>query len=139
MLYLLPLSLDEVQRFDSPPRDLWETLWTGGYPRIHDRGLDAGEWLADYVATYVQRDVRQVLNVTDLDAFTTFVRLVAARTGQELNLSSLGGDAGVSHNTVRAWLSVLEPLPRLLYGGDRRETRGGVEVIPWTEVQSVVW
>lgn len=108
MLYLLPLSLDEVRRFPSPPADLWATLWTGGYPRIHDRGLDAADWLADYVATYVQRDVRQVLNVTNLDAFTTFLRLTAARTGQELNLSALGADAGVSHNTARAWLSVLE-------------------------------
>lgn len=108
LLHLLPLSLDEVRRFDRPPGDLWVTLWTGAYPRIHDRSLNAGDWLADYVATYVQRDVRQVLNVTDLDAFTSFLRLVAARTGQEINLSTLGGDAGVSHNTARAWLSVLE-------------------------------
>ena len=108
LLHLLPLSLEEVRRFDTPPRDLWATLWIGGYPRIHDRGLNAGEWLADYLATYVQRDVRQVLNVTDLDAFTSFLRLVAGRTGQELNLSTLGSDAGVSHNTARAWLSVLE-------------------------------
>jgi predicted AAA+ superfamily ATPase len=83
-------------------------VWTGGYPRIHDRRLNASEWLADYATTYVQRDVRQVLNVGDLDAFTRFLRLAATRTAQELNLSTLGGDAGVSHNTVRAWLSVLE-------------------------------
>ena len=108
LLHLLPLSLEEVRRFDKPPRELWATLWIGGYPRIHDRELNAGVWLADYVATYVQRDVRQVLNVTDLDAFTSFLRLVAGRTGQELNLSTLGSDAGVSHNTARAWLSVLE-------------------------------
>lgn len=108
LLYLLPLSLEEVLRFESAPRALWPTVWTGGYPRIHDRQLNAGEWLADYVATYVQRDVRQVLNVADLEAFTSFLRLTAARTGQELNLSTLGGDAGVSHNTARAWLSVLE-------------------------------
>jgi predicted AAA+ superfamily ATPase len=60
------------------------------------------------VSTYLQRDVRQVLNVVDLSAFTTFLRLAAGRTGQELNLSSLGADAGVSHNTARSWLSVLE-------------------------------
>lgn len=108
LLHLLPLSLEEVRRFDRPPSDLWTTVWTGGYPRIHDRGLNAGEWLADYVATYVQRDVRQVLNVTSLDAFTQFLRLAAARTGQDLSLTALGGDAGVSHNTARAWLSVLE-------------------------------
>lgn len=108
LLHLLPLALDEVGRFEGAPSGLWETVWAGGYPRIHDRGLDAGEWLADYVATYVQRDVRQVLKVNDLDTFTTFLRLAAGRTAQELNLSSLGGDAGVTHNTARSWLSVLE-------------------------------
>lgn len=108
LLNLLPLSLEEVRRFEGAPTDLWSTVWTGAYPRIHDRGLPAGSWLADYTATYVQRDVRQVLNVSDLDAFTAFLRLAAGRTAQERNLSSLGGDAGVSHNTARAWLSVLE-------------------------------
>jgi predicted AAA+ superfamily ATPase len=108
LLRLLPLSLDEVRLFPSPPPDLWSTLWTGGYPRIPDRGLDPATWLADYVETYVQRDVRQVLNVTDLIAFTTFMKLCAGRTAQEQNLSSLGGDSGVSYNTARAWLSVLE-------------------------------
>ncbi|MDX1395275.1 MAG: ATP-binding protein [Gemmatimonadota bacterium] len=108
LLHLLPLSLEEVRRFERAPEELWETVWSGGYPRIHDRGLDAADWLRDYTATYVQRDVRQVLDVTDLDAFTTFLRLVAGRTSQELNRSSLGSDAGVTHNTARSWLSVLE-------------------------------
>ena len=108
LLQLLPLSLDEVRLFPSPPADLWTTVWTGGYPRIYDRGLRPGQWLADYVATYVQRDVRQVLNVADLDSFTTFLKLAAGRTGQEINRSALGADTGVSHNTARAWLSVLE-------------------------------
>ena len=107
MLHLLPPSLDELQRFDRPPKDLFTTLWYGAYPRIHDRGLDPGRWLADYVTTYVQRDVRQLTNVTDLQAFTTFLRLAAGRTANEVNLSALGGDAGVTHNTARAWLSVL--------------------------------
>jgi uncharacterized protein len=107
-LHLLPLSLDEVRRFPSYPVDLWESLFIGGFPRIYDRGLEPAQWLGDYVATYVQRDVRQVLNVTDLDAFTTFLRLAATRTGQELNLAGLGADAGVTHNTARAWISVLE-------------------------------
>lgn len=80
----------------------------GGYPRIYDRSLEPTQWLGDYIATYVQGDVRQVLNVTDLDAFTPFLRLAAARTGQELKLAGLGADAGVTHNTARAWVSVLE-------------------------------
>jgi uncharacterized protein len=108
ILHLLPLSRDEVGHFPGAPTDLFELLWTGGYPRIYDRGIPAGQWLADYVATYVQRDVRQILNIGDLNRFTAFLRLCAAHTAQELRLSALGSDAGVSHNTANAWLSVLE-------------------------------
>lgn len=108
LLNLLPLSLEEVRRFPKPPGDVWTTVWTGGYPRIHDRRLPAGGWLADYTTTYLQRDVQQVLRVTDLDAFAMFLCLAAGRTAQEQNLSSLGADAGITHPTARAWLSVLE-------------------------------
>lgn len=108
VLTLLPPSLDELQRFEAAPTDLLTTLWMGAYPRIHDRGIPAARWLADYLATYVQRDVRAVLNIGDLLAFTDFIRLCAGRSGQEINLSKLGGDAGISHNTARQWLSVLE-------------------------------
>lgn len=108
VVHLMPPGLDELRRFPVPPRELIELLWTGAYPRIHDRGIPAGRWLADYLTTYVQRDVRQVLNVGDLDTFTLFVRLCAGRTAQVLNLSALASDCGVTHNTARAWLSVLE-------------------------------
>lgn len=108
VLDLLPLGLDERMQGPRPPADLWACLLEGGYPRIASQGIPAGRWLADYVTTYVQRDVRQVLNVSDLNAFTGFVRLCAGRTGQELNLSALGADAGITHATARAWLSVLE-------------------------------
>jgi uncharacterized protein len=70
--------------------------------------VPAERWLADYVTTYVERDVRSVLDIGDLHAFATFVRLCAAHTGQTVNLAALGGDCGVSHNTARSWLSVLE-------------------------------
>jgi len=106
--HLLPLGLDEVRLFPRPPEDLLTTVWTGGYPRIHDRGLPPHEWLASYTATYVERDVRTVLNVGNLTAFQTFLRLCAGRSGQILNLSALGADCGISHNTARAWLTVLE-------------------------------
>jgi predicted AAA+ superfamily ATPase len=108
LLQLLPLGLDEVRRFPSPPHDLLQLIWTGGYPRIYDRGLPADEWLANYVATYVERDVRQVLQVGDLVAFQTFLRMSAGRAGQLLNLSALGADCGVTHATARSWVSVLE-------------------------------
>lgn len=108
LLQLLPLSLGEILSFPKSPRDLWTLIWTGGYPRIFDRRLPAAEWLSSYVATYVERDVRQMMNVADLLAFQAFLRLCAGRVGQMLNLSSLGADAGVTHTTARAWLSVLE-------------------------------
>jgi hypothetical protein len=105
---LLPLSLDEIRRFPVSPPDLWSVVWTGGYPRIYDQDLPAGEWLASYAATYVERDVRQVLQVGDLLAFQTFLRMCAGRVGQLLNLSGLGADCGITHATARQWLSVLE-------------------------------
>lgn len=105
---LLPLSLAELAAGGHVGDDLWAQLLRGGFPRIFDRGLDAPRWLRNYLASYVERDVRRLLNVGDLDRFQTFVRLSAGRTGREVNLSSLGADAGVSHNTARSWLSVLQ-------------------------------
>ena len=78
------------------------------YPRIFDRQIPPHAWLADHVATHVQRDVRQLLNVGDLRAFTNFLQLCAGRTAGETHLSRLGADAGISHNTAKAWLCVLE-------------------------------
>jgi hypothetical protein len=89
-------------------KDIEYYMFTGGYPRIYDRGLDAREWLQQYYMTYVERDVRAIVNVSQLDLFDRFVRLLAARTGSILNLSSLAGDCGISQPTARAWLSVLE-------------------------------
>lgn len=108
ILVLLPPQLSELRSFSNAPGDLYPLLWQGAYPRIYDRGIPAHQWLADYTATYVQRDVRQVTNVHDLQAFSEFLKLCAGRTAQEINLSQLGSDAGLSHNTARAWLSVLE-------------------------------
>ncbi|MDE3032670.1 MAG: ATP-binding protein, partial [Acidobacteriota bacterium] len=108
VLHLLPPSLEELRRFPNPPDSLFDTLFAGAYPRIHDRSIPPSRWLSDYLATYVQRDVRQVLNVGDLVTFTTFLRLCAGSTAQELNLSRLATDAGISQPTARAWLSVLE-------------------------------
>jgi predicted AAA+ superfamily ATPase len=107
-LVLLPPSLEELRGFLNAPTDLYTLLWQGSYPRIYDRDIPAHQWLSDYVATYLQRDVRQLLNVGDLQAFSMFLKLCAGRAAQELNLTALGADAGISHNSARAWLSVLE-------------------------------
>ena len=125
ILHLLPFSLAELtgrppldlarlgrtvprRRTTAPGRNLLETLFTGFYPRIHDQRIPPRDWLAAYYATYVERDVRTVVNVGDLEAFGRFVRLCAGRCGQLLNLSALAGDCGISHSTARRWLSVLE-------------------------------
>jgi predicted AAA+ superfamily ATPase len=80
ILHLLPLSRDEVRRFRRHPRTLDETLLGGGYPRIFDQRLAPSEWLASYVATYVERDVRTITNVGDVVAFQRFVQMCAGRT-----------------------------------------------------------
>lgn len=108
LLELMPLSLEELRRFPEPPSDLLTLLWRGSYPAVYDRELEAGDWYPSYVATYLERDVRAILSVGDLLAFQTFLRLCAGRASQLVNFSALAADAGVSHNTARAWLSVLE-------------------------------
>jgi predicted AAA+ superfamily ATPase len=85
-----------------------QMLYAGFYPRIHDRNLNPTEALSFYVSTYIERDVRQMVAVTDLDRFETFLRLCAGRTGQLLNMQSIGNECGVTHNTVKSWLSVLQ-------------------------------
>lgn len=87
---------------------LFDTLWTGGYPRIHDKHIPPQQWLANYVQTYIERDVRSIVNVSDLETFTRFVRLCAGRTGQILNLQSFGNDCGIDSKTAKRWLSILE-------------------------------
>jgi uncharacterized protein len=108
MMVLLPFSRAELASADLAPDRLPEMLFQGSYPPVHDRDLDPRGWYANYVATYIERDVRQLVNVRDLRAFETFLRMCAARSGQLVNLSGLASDCGISHNTARAWLSVLE-------------------------------
>lgn len=88
--------------------DLWQTLRTGFYPRIHDRGIPAGVWLPDYLQTYLERDVRSLSNIGDLERFERFLVLCAGRAGQLLNYSGLASDCGVSVDTARRWTSVLK-------------------------------
>jgi predicted AAA+ superfamily ATPase len=104
---LLPLAGSELLRADQLPATLDELLYRGGYPAIYDRDVDPHVWLANYVATYVERDVRSLAAIRDLETFTRFVRMCAARSGQLLNTTSLGNDVGVSQQTVKAWLSIL--------------------------------
>jgi len=105
---LLPFSLYELQETRKTPKSLDELLFKGLYPPIYDRKLEPHIWHNNYVDTYLERDVRQLINVRDLSSFQRFIRMCAARTGQLLNLSSLASDCGITHNTAKAWISVLE-------------------------------
>lgn len=107
MARLLPFSYGELYGARAPG-SVNEMLYAGFYPRIHDRQLNPTEALSFYTSTYVERDVRQILAVSDLGRFETFLQLCAGRTGQLLNMQSLGGECGVTHNTIKSWLSVLQ-------------------------------
>lgn len=106
ILKLLPFSYAEAYAKQSP--DLNDVLFRGFYPRIHDKRLDPTEAYAFYVETYLERDVRALLEIRNRSAFELFLRLCAGRTGQLLNLTALSNDVGVSAHTVKSWLSVLE-------------------------------
>ncbi len=124
ILELLPLSVAELagrpaltpEQLSSPPTQaegeprlaLEDLLFRGLYPRLHAQGLDASAWLDGYIRTYVERDVRSLTNIGNLEAFSRFLALCAGRSGQLLNSSALAVEAGISHPTARSWISVLQ-------------------------------
>lgn len=104
---LLPLSLQELAAVGiQDDRDT--ALFRGCLPRVFEYNLEPGQAYSDYLRTYVERDVRQLVNVRNLQAFELFLKLLASRVGQVLNLASLAADVGVSSSTIREWISVLE-------------------------------
>jgi len=105
-LYLLPFTLTELP----PGKDIDPAarIINGSYPPVYDQMIDPDLWYPNYIRTYVERDVRQLKNISDLNTFDRFIRLCAGRSGQLLNLSSLAMDAGVDSKTAGAWISVLE-------------------------------
>jgi len=108
LLQLLPFSLAELREGGVLPATLDETMLRGCYPPLYDRPVAPGDWFPNYVTTYLERDVRQLLAVRDLSLFQRFLKMCAARSGQLLNLSALAGDCGISHVTAREWMTVLE-------------------------------
>lgn len=107
ILQLLPLSISELASAGIVlSRDQYITQ--GFMPRLYDTSLDAKNLYRDYFSTYVEKDVRMMLNIKSLNAFETFVKLLAGRVGQLVNLSSLANDVGISAPTLKEWLSVLE-------------------------------
>jgi hypothetical protein len=106
LLRLLPFSLDELDAAGRLPSSLDEVLWCGGYPPIYDQPVTPDLWYSAYVTSYVERDVRTVVNVRDLGVFQRFLALCASNLGQLHNASRMGADLGVTHDTVRSWLHI---------------------------------
>jgi len=101
------LTNDTLFNNASSSLEPWETLFRGYYPRIHDQAIPPEIWLEDYIRTYIERDVRTLINVGDLASFERFLSLAAGRTGQILNYTSLANDCGISLDTAKRWLSLL--------------------------------
>jgi hypothetical protein len=108
VLHLLPLGFTELQADGKSFSTYEELLYTGFYPRIYDKEIDPQDFYPNYIQTYIERDVRLLQNIQDLNQFVRFMKLCAGRTGHLLNYTALSNDAGISVNTVKAWISVLE-------------------------------
>ena len=107
LLRLLPLSINELKNAGRLP-SLFSIMHSGFYPRIFQDDLDPTQMLSGYFSTYVERDLRQISIIHDLQKFERFVRLCAGRTGQLLNMNNLANDAGIAHSTARQWIDLLQ-------------------------------
>ncbi|MCJ7774676.1 MAG: ATP-binding protein, partial [Desulfobacterales bacterium] len=107
VLTLLPFSMEELRNYKKN-WDAFELIVKGAYPRLHEEGLNTTRFFNSYLQTYVERDVRALINLKDLTTFQQFIRLLAGRIGQIVNYTSLSNDIGVSSTTVKNWVSVLK-------------------------------
>jgi predicted AAA+ superfamily ATPase len=107
-LNLLPFSIQELQDNNLAFDSVEEQLINGFYPPIYDQKIPVSDWSPNYIRTYIERDVRQIKNVTDLIVFERFIKLLAGRTGQEFNASSLSVETGVDVKTIQSWVGILE-------------------------------
>ncbi|WP_144607360.1 ATP-binding protein [Algoriphagus algorifonticola] len=107
-LQLLPFQLVEIYSKEHEVPDEDSLMLKGGFPPIYQPGIPTYHWFPNYLRTYIERDVRQVKNISDLIVFERFIRLLAGRVGQELNLTSLGNEVGVDSKTIQSWIGILE-------------------------------
>ncbi|MFT4062535.1 MAG: ATP-binding protein [Edaphocola sp.] len=106
IFHLLPFSQDEIaQKYK---QDLFRSLWNGSYPAVYDRDISPAVFFPSYIQTYIERDVRNVMQIKDLNLFTAFLKICAGRAGQLFNASAIANEIGVDYKTVQNWLSVLE-------------------------------
>ena len=107
-LHLLPLSLEELKLSNHIKTDYPWHIVAGGYPEVIAKEIAPADWYPNYISTYIERDVRQLKNITNLALFTKLLRMCAGRTGQLLNMTALANDCGIDQKTVASWLSILQ-------------------------------
>ena len=107
-LNLLPFSIKELLTVNLLPETDEEVMVNGFYPPIYDQRISSLDWVPNYIKTYIERDVRQIKNVSDLLIFEKFMSVLAGRTSQELNLTSISNEVGVDLKTVQSWIGILE-------------------------------
>lgn len=108
LLHLMPFTATELLAEDLLASDLDQVMHQGFYPPVFDRPVAPADFYPSYIETYVERDLRSIRNVGNLNLFRKFLLLCAGRVGQLVNMSSLGNDVGVDHKTISSWLSILE-------------------------------
>jgi predicted AAA+ superfamily ATPase len=107
-IHLLPFSIEELKNGKVLPKNDDELMIKGFYPPVYDQKIDPQDWCPNYIRTYIEKDVRQIKNITDLIVFERFIKLLAGRSGQELNNSALAVETGVDVKTVQSWIGILE-------------------------------
>jgi len=107
-LNLLPFSLGELAQASLASDNDDDLMYKGFYPPVYDQEIPPADWCPNYIRTYIEKDVRQIKNINDLIVFERFVKLLAARTGQELNSSALAVEVGIDMKTVQSWIGILE-------------------------------
>ncbi len=105
---LLPFSVSEIHSEYPLPDSYLPLMFQGTYPRLYDKHLQPNEWYPSYIQSYLERDVRQIINVKNLNKFQTFLKLCAGRIGQIFNASSIATEIGVDYKTVQSWVSILQ-------------------------------
>lgn len=108
IIRLLPLSMRELVLDGMPVRQYEDYLYRGFFPRLYNSAIDPADFYSSYIQTYLERDLHQLKQVHNLSAFQNFMKMCAFRNGQVVNYSSLAQDCGITHNTAKEWLSLLE-------------------------------
>jgi len=107
-IHLLPFSFTELEASKYGSISLNKLILNGGYPRLYDKKIKPVDYYPNYLLTYVERDVRQIKNITNLAMFQRFLKVCASRVGQEVNYTSIGNDTGVDQKTILSWFGILE-------------------------------